>query len=751
MGCQVGWRSLQYEVRSTLSQLVIFGSILPMFSIPSFPSRPHQLRLTAVGLIPCLLSGVISTFGSSALAVNPSAASQLAQQANTTGVAPREIPVADETVECEILIVGGGLAGIAAAYESLLVGRTVCMTELTDWLGGQVSSQGTSALDEAGGQRSRLFYSKGYKELRDRIEDHYGLLNPGDCWVSVACYLPNDAHEILLEQLEDAEDEGNGELKWFPSTVIKDVVLSADGRLIEGAIAIHHTPAPNSLPLNTEPLSAMIEDAYRYEDSDRFTKTVIQFVPKATDTTATNTAPDWYVIEATETGELIALADVPYRVGIDPRSYLNPSSASESGDPYCTQGFTYTFAFEQTEAPQEQIQPPFYDRYVPYYGWDPNPVLADFDTVFTYRRIWAPDADERENNVPRFGISVPQPGDISMQNWVWGNDYRPGTAQDNLVYTREQLQQLGQLEPGGWLGGLRTETLKYGEELALGFYYWLVAGTTDSWQERRAAAGHEVTDKVPHPNHRLLMGLDAPMGTVHGLSKYPYIREGRRILGRPSYSQPDGFSISEIDISRQDYQDEFYRDNLTSSTFRALWGAIAGLEATNAIRTGQAPEDIPRRTRSTIFPDSVGIAQYAIDFHPCMAESPAEKPGNIERPGTRQGQGQTYPGQIPLRAMIPQQLDNLLVASKSIAASHIAAAAYRVHSFEWSVGAAAGTTADFALEQDILPFELVNDLPRIEPQLIQLQQQLVDNGNPIEFPDTSIFNLDWEDWKVWGS
>ncbi|MEC4853126.1 MAG: FAD-dependent oxidoreductase, partial [Jaaginema sp. PMC 1079.18] len=71
-------------------------------------------------------------------------------------------PVIDETVNCEVLVVGGGLAGAATAYESLLAGRTVCMTELTDWLGGQISSQGTSALDETTRQRELLYYSRGY-------------------------------------------------------------------------------------------------------------------------------------------------------------------------------------------------------------------------------------------------------------------------------------------------------------------------------------------------------------------------------------------------------------------------------------------------------------------------------------------------------------------------------------------------------------------------------------------------------------
>ncbi len=662
----------------------------------------------------------------------------LAQRASA-----QALPQPDQVETCDLLIVGGGLAGTAAAYESLKLGRTVCMSELTDWVGGQISSQGTSALDEAKMQRALLFYSTGYNQLRQRIEAEYGELNPGACWVSASCFLPRDAHAILMEMLEDAEDEGAGTLKWFPSTVVKDLTLSPDGTLIESAIAIQHQPQPETPPLNDEPLSQIIEDAYEYEASDRLAKTVIQFVPQQRPA-GSETGADWYVIEATETGELIALADVPYRLGLDPRSYLNPSSASEAGDPYCTQGFTYTFAMEQTEDPQAHEQPDFYDRYQPYYGYDPNPNLANFDAVFTYRRIWAPNSDGRPA-VPRFGVPVPRPGDISMQNWVWGNDYRPGTEEDNLVYSREQLEETDQLEPGGWRGGLRQDALQSGEELSLGFFHWLVAGTTDSQEEAQA----DGLPKMPHPAHRLMTGLDSPMGTQHGLSKYPYIREGRRIVGRPSLGHPDGFAVHELDISRQDYRSEFYQD-LPADLYSDVWKALAGLEATSAIASKTSPEEITRRTRSTIYPDAVGIAQYAIDFHPCMEQSPPEAPGNIERPGTRQAQGQTYPGQVPLRSMIPQRIDNLLVASKSIATSHVAAAAYRVHSFEWSVGAAAGITADFALEQNVYPYELVDDLPLEEPLLETLQQRIEAAGNPTAFPNTSIFNLDWEDWRVWG-
>ena len=87
------------------------------------------------------------------------------------------------------------------------------------------------------------------------------------------------------------------------------------------------------------------------------------------------------------------------------------------------------------------------------------------------------------------------------------------------------------------------------------------------------------------------------------------------------------------------------------------------------------------------------------------------------------------------------------MAGKSIATSHIAAAAYRVHSFEWSSGAAAGTTASFALERGVVPYQLVDELPRREPELEALRRRLEQDGNPTAFPDTSIFNLDWDDWR----
>ncbi|UOW69826.1 FAD dependent oxidoreductase [Synechococcus elongatus PCC 7943] len=627
------------------------------------------------------------------------------------------------TLTCEILVVGGGLSGVAAAEAGLLAGRTVCLTEITDWLGGQVSSQGTSALDEAGLQQTLQVYPQGYQRFRDRLRQFYGRENPGDCWVSQICFLPRDAAQLLEAQLREAEQRGQGKLHWLPNTVVKSLQFDRDRRWIESVTAIQHRPATGAPPLNTLPLSAWIEDAYRLEDSKLLEKNVLQLQPPA------GQPQRWLVIEATETGELLPLADVPYRLGLDPRSPGNPSSPVTQPDPYCTQGFTYTFAMEQTPEAYQPERPAFYDRYAPYFSYELSR-FANPDTLFTYRRIWAPQPRSPQLQ-PGRNVTLPQPGDWSMQNWTWGNDYRPGTSGDNLILSAEQLRASGQLELGSWLGGLRTETLQRGEEHALSFFYWLSQGNTDS------QLGPNV--KQPFPFYRLLQGIDQPMGTANGLSKYPYIREGRRLIGRSSPTYPQGFSLVETDIARPDYTDPLYQETLSPQDYAALRQRLAR----EAILQRNSEASLPIVPRPRLFPDSVGITQYALDFHPCLTQSPPEKPGNTERAGVRLPQGLAYPGQIPLRAMIPQRVDNLLVTGKAIAFSYSVAAAYRVHSFEWSSGVAAGTVADFVLQQKITPAELVDDLPRQEPQLEALQRRLVNAGNPIAFPGTTLLDRNW--------
>src|ERR1700709_1332156 len=51
-------------------------------------------------------------------------------------------------IRCDILIVGGGTGGTAAALAAASEGPHLCLLAETDWLGGQFTSQGLTMPDE---------------------------------------------------------------------------------------------------------------------------------------------------------------------------------------------------------------------------------------------------------------------------------------------------------------------------------------------------------------------------------------------------------------------------------------------------------------------------------------------------------------------------------------------------------------------------------------------------------------------------
>src|SRR5690606_21803687 len=112
----------------------------------------------------------------------------------------------------DVVILGGGLGGCAAALAALRNGLRVVMTEETDWIGGQLTSQAVPPdehrwIETHGANRS-------YRELRTRIREyyrrHYPLtkaarakenLNPGNGSVSRLCHDPRVALAVLRNWL----------------------------------------------------------------------------------------------------------------------------------------------------------------------------------------------------------------------------------------------------------------------------------------------------------------------------------------------------------------------------------------------------------------------------------------------------------------------------------------------------------------------------------------------------------------------
>jgi hypothetical protein len=594
--------------------------------------------------------------------------------------------VSEKPVECEVLIVGGGLGGVAAAFDALRLGMQVCMTEITDWIGGQVSQQGVSALDEEALQRERGLFPLGYRRFRVDVQARYGVRNPGKCWVSELCFSPQTGVQVLEEML--APYQRSGKLVLLKNTVVKDLEVR-DG-LIRSVLALTHFPKSSGRGVNSLPLSHFIEDWYNVNPSALFNKQIVRLEPPAR---RQGSKIPWMVIDATETGELLPLAGVPYRLGTDLQTPQEPSASAVGVDPYCIQAFTYPFAIEKTDKPQTPVKPADYDSLFnsSYYSFGERKFT--FSEVFTYRRI--------RGKLAGKGPEALSVGDQSIQNWTWGNDWRLSTATTNLILTQEQLQAEGQVSAqtppifgwsvsrkGDWRGGLRTSALAAAEAHAYGYYYWLVAGTQDSLLLKE----DPLYRKPTFLDYTLLKGAESPLGTEHGLSRYPYIREGRRLLGRSFSSYANGFTIYETDLS----------------------GPV--LPAPNAGR--------PR-----LFFDSVGIGQYRNDDHSCIVneafESSVYESEKLLSP--------KYPFSIPLRALIPQKIDNLLAGSKNIATSHITNGAYRVHPVEWAIGAAAGNTATFALQRNIAPADLVTG-SQPNKLLKALQAQIVTQGNPIRFP-----------------
>jgi hypothetical protein len=90
------------------------------------------------------------------------------------------------------------------------------------------------------------------------------------------------------------------------------------------------------------------------------------------------------------------------------------------------------------------------------------------------------------------------------------------------------------------------------------------------------------------------------------------------------------------------------------------------------------------------FADSVGIGCYRIDLHPSAG-------------GSNYVDVSSLPFQIPLGALLPKRVENLLPACKNLGTTHITNGCYRLHPVEWNIGEAAGALAAHAIRSKQTP------------------------------------------------
>ena len=138
---------------------------------------------------------------------------------------------------------------------------------------------------------------------------------------------------------------------------------------------------------------------------------------------------------------------------------------------------------------------------------------------------------------------------------------------------------------------------------------------------------------------------------------------------------------------------------------------------TGGIAAALVASSLSQRVVMTEETDSVGTGFYGIDVHYHAGGAP-----NLSL--------QVFPVQIPLGAMIPVRLRNLLPAAKNLGVTHLTNGCYRLHPVEWNIGEAAGALAAYCRIRGVEPSKAQ------EPaRLAEFQALLRKEGFCLEWPE----------------
>jgi hypothetical protein len=127
----------------------------------------------------------------------------------------------------------------------------------------------------------------------------------------------------------------------------------------------------------------------------------------------------------------------------------------------------------------------------------------------------------------------------------------------------------------------------------------------------------------------------------------------------------------------------------------------------------------PGSGRAPVHADSIAISEWYLDTHACTTRRVA---GSLDE-GKMMLHAETWPGQVPYRALLPRELDNLLVPV-CLSATHVAWGGLRLEPTWMQIGEAAGLAAALAVKQGVAP-------ARLNPR--QLVRELCERRSMIAF------------------
>ena len=336
-----------------------------------------------------------------------------------------------QETRCDVLIVGGGTGGVAAALAASAMGLRVVLTEETDWVGGQLTSQAVPPDEHPWIEmfgctaRYRIFRSRVRRAMNGPKPMQMRTYNPGGGWVSNLCFPPPVGQEVLRGML--AEHPVDLRLR----TVVQGTALLT-----------------SAVPRETGSRRTETE-------GDRVTAVPLLDLETGEETLVRAA----YVLDATELGDLLPLTGTEFVQGAEGREETEEPHAPPDARPDDQQGFTWCMAVGHAPGEDRTLEEPEgYARWAAYApeGWRGR--------LFQYGDL-AP-ATNLPREMPLFGedwrcwfkyrqIERPREGThgATIVNWPQ-NDYfvRPLTGPEPWI----ALQESRQLSLS-WLYWMQTE------------------------------------------------------------------------------------------------------------------------------------------------------------------------------------------------------------------------------------------------------------------------------------------------------
>lgn len=516
-------------------------------------------------------------------------------------------------LQTDILIVGGGVGGCACALAACEAGLSVILTEDSDWIGGQFTTQATPP-DEHG-WIEQFGCTQTYRAFREGVRayyrSHYPLtpnaqadpvLNPGNGWVSPLCAEPMVFLRVFQAMLQPYVDR----------------------QLL--TILYEHTPAQAEYEGNTIQ-SVTLQSARMAEPVSVNAR---------------------FFVDATELGDLLPLTGTEYVTGSESQAETGEPSAAPEARPGNVQAFSMCFAMSYHEGEDWTIDKPatydFWREFTPSLvpAWSGRLLSLTGLSPRTLQPVQYNFQPNREPNRAFAGLWTYRR--ILDKSLFLDGTYDSDCTLVNYPQIDYLLGDLCQASPAD-----RIRYIAEAKEQSLSFLYYL--------QTELGFRGLKLRPDL--------------VGTTDGLAKRPYIRESRRIRAE--------FTIKEQHVSAR-------------------------------LRPGSALAELVA--------DSVGVGFYRIDLHPSVG-------------GDNYVDVESLPFQIPLGALLPKRVENLLPVCKSIGTTHITNGCYRLHPIEWNIGESVGNLLAYCLEKGVSPRQVRNT----SALLAEFQSVLVSRGVEICWPD----------------